>query len=80
MLRYSEKIDKITVREALELSLTYSDNMLNRVCGYDINSYISCLTGEDMTVGNLTTVKELIAKISKVINTYNIIKAKNMVK
>ena len=62
VLRYSEKIDKITVREALELSLTYSDNiannMLNRVCGYDINSYISCLTGEDITVGNLTTAKE----------------------
>ena len=62
ILKYNEEIGGVTVREALELSLRYSDNiannMLNRVCGYDINEYISRLTGEDITVGNLTTARE----------------------
>lgn len=62
VLRYKEKINDITVREALELSLLYSDNiaknMLNRICGYDINDYISKITGEKISVDNLTSVKE----------------------
>ncbi|SCK04593.1 Uncharacterised protein [uncultured Clostridium sp.] len=62
ILKCNKEIGKITVEEALELSLKYSDNiannMLNRICGYDINEYISKVTGEDITVGNLTTARE----------------------
>lgn len=61
-LKLRKNIGSISVREALELSLLYSDNiannMLNRICGYDLNYYISKLTGENITVGNITTAKE----------------------
>lgn len=62
ILKLKENIGSMTVKEALELSLLYSDNiannMLNRICGYDLNYYISKLSGEDITVGNITTAKE----------------------